>query len=90
MRPGLFVRWSVRAASLLLIALVVACSGGGDDEDGAGPDAAGVDANQPRVIIEGALVAPPYEVTVQGATVQVNGARSTSFERPPAPAPEPV
>ncbi|PKN82601.1 MAG: hypothetical protein CVU47_02470 [Chloroflexi bacterium HGW-Chloroflexi-9] len=90
MRPGLFSRWSVRAASLLLIAFVVACSGGGDDEDGAGPAAAGVDVDQPRVIITGALLAPPYEVTVQGATVQVNGARSTSFERPPAPAPEPV
>jgi len=92
MRPRLFGRSSVRAASLLLIALVVACSGGGDDEDGAGAGGAGVDVdvNQPRVIIEGALVAPPYEVTVQGATVQVNGARSTSFERRPAPAPEPV
>ncbi|MGE3961907.1 MAG: hypothetical protein AB7F65_09530 [Dehalococcoidia bacterium] len=78
-------------ALLLLAASVIACSGG--DTEGAGAEASpavAVDADLPRLIASGALVAPPYTVAVDGATVTVNNVPTVSFAAPPAPEITPV
>lgn len=80
------------AMLLLCGALALACSGGDDESSESSPTGidGAIDVERPRIIIAGALVAPPYTVAVDGAVVTINDTPAASFAAPPAPEPQPV
>lgn len=79
------------AVLLIVGTLALACSDSDDGPPAPSGDAASVaDLERSRVIISGALVAPPYTVAVDGAVVTINGTPAASFAAPPTPEPQPV